>query len=100
MTTKAKTPKVKAGSVTDGFECGLKMQNPGGWEAQAYLPLVGSVTVTALSWEDAKLKLWLISEALNDMERQAPKTPIGEWSEAELRSAFRAMRDVLSTGPE
>ena len=100
MKTKAQTPKVKAGSVTAGFECGLKMLSPGGWEAQAYLPVVGSVSVTGLSWEDAKMKLWLVSEAVKAMERQAPKAPLCDWSEAELRSAFRAMRDVLSTGPE
>jgi hypothetical protein len=71
------------------------------WEACITLPVVGTVTTQGNGWQEAKMRLWLVSRAVGILaertrELQEPKG----WTEAEWRSTLKTMRDVWSPNAE
>ena len=65
------------------------------WEATIRLPVVGDVTTTGRGWEEAKLRLWFISEAVKLLAAKQCKDP-KDWTESEWRATLKTMCDVMS----
>ena len=86
----AVTPRVRS----DRFAPSLCNTSGNMWEARISLPVVGYVTTEGVGWEEAKLRLWLVSEAVNILSAKQVKAP-GDWSDAEWRSTLKIMRELL-----
>jgi hypothetical protein len=78
----------------NNFKPSLRNVSGNTWEASIRLPVVGDVTTTGTGWEEAKLRLWLISEAVNLLAKDV-KDP-KDWTESEWRETLKTMRDVMS----
>ena len=67
------------------------------WEASIRLPVVGDVAVTANNWQEAKLKLWLVAQAVEHYRAQPTKDP-KDWTPDEWRRALQTMATVTQKG--
>ena len=81
-------------NLTKLFAPSLRNTSGNMWEARISLPVVGYVTTEGVGWEEAKLRLWLVSEAVNILSAKQVKAP-GDWSDAEWRSTLKIMRELL-----
>lgn len=77
------------------FNPSLREIRAGIWQASTSLPVVGEVSVTARSWEEARLSLWLIYKAVEMLARKQCKPP-SEWTEDEWKRTLGTMFDVMS----
>ena len=80
-------------SIKD-FKPRIVMKNEGTWTATLELPVVGKVTTYASHWQEAKLRLWLLSEAVKIMEKQ-PKNDPKDWTDEEWKTTLKLMREVM-----
>lgn len=81
-------------SVPESFNPSIR-QLTGGWEAKACLPVVGWVAVNARSWQEARMSLWIIQEAVAALRLAAKQSkPPKEWSEEEWRQTLGKMREI------
>ncbi len=53
------------------------------WEASVELPGVGKVTTEGHGWEEAKLRLWIVSEAVKLLASKQCGDP-KDWTEAQI----------------
>lgn len=51
------------------FHPSINCNSPGSWTAAITLPVVGNVAVTAYTWQEARLKLWLVACAVEKTMR-------------------------------
>lgn len=65
------------------------------WEASIEIPVVGRVTTVGSGWEEAKMRLWMVSESVKKMMEQA--TDPKDWSDDEWRSTLKAMREIMES---
>lgn len=77
------------------FEPYLTENNSGSWTASIRIPVIGDVAVTAYSHEEARMGLWLVSEAVARLARAPSKHP-RDWTSEEWKSALTKMRAVMS----
>lgn len=87
--------KTKLDEAVQRFAPSLREIREGIWQASIWLPVVGDVSVTANSWEEAKLSLWLISEAVKAFSKNSA-SPLSEWTDDEWKRTLGTMADVMS----
>ena len=64
------------------------------WTASLTMPVVGRVTCEGDGWSQAKLRLWMVVEAVKHAAAQTCKDP-REWSDAEWRATLGTMMGVM-----
>jgi len=76
------------------------LRNIGGntWEASIQMPVVGTVTVKGCGWEQAKVRLWLIQEAMSKTYEK-PCKPIENWTAYEWVSTLQKMSELTTPTP-
>lgn len=82
----------------ENFSPSVRELRDGVWEAYERLPVVGDVSVTGRTWQEAKMALWLISEAVAIFAEKQCK-PCSEWSEEEWRRTLGKMREIYEQSP-
>ena len=65
------------------------------WEASIRLPVVGYVTTSGNGWEEAKMRLWIVFEAVKLLASKRCADP-KDWTDDQWRSTLKIMRDVMS----
>lgn len=59
------------------------------------IPVVGCVATTGNGWEEAAVRLWLVSEAVESFISNPQKDP-RLWTDEEWKATLKTMRDILS----
>lgn len=76
------------------FNPSLRNTQGSTWEATMEIPIIGKVTTRGCGWEEAKMRLWLVKEAVRMLAEKSQKEP-KDFTEAEWRLTLKTMRDVL-----
>ena len=83
------------------FKPSLRNTSGNTWEATTTLPVVGIVTTQGNGWQEAKMRLWLVSRAVGILVARTRELPEPkDWTEAEWRATLRTMGDVWSPNVE
>lgn len=92
---------VRSSDGLGDFQPSIHCNSPGSWEAATRLPVVGNVAITARSWQEARLKLWLVACAVELLSKQSAedKAP-SEWTDGEWRTVLKTMREAMSPNAE
>jgi len=70
--SKTETPAaVRSSDGLGDFKPSIHCNSPGSWEAAMRIPVIGNVAVTAHSWQEARLKLWLVACAVELLSKQS-----------------------------
>ena len=86
---------VGSGAVLGDFQPSLRNTHGNTWEATISLPVVGIVTTSGNGWEEAKMRLWLVAEAVK-MLADKPCADPKDWTEDQWRRTLQTMGDVMS----
>lgn len=81
----------------ESFSPSLSQNSTGSWTASIRLPVIGECAVTGSTWGEAKMKLWLVSEAVEMLSRQSDQAtkPPSKWNEAEWRQTLETMKKIM-----
>ena len=83
-------------TLLDNFKPVLRCLTGNTYEASIRLPVVGDVTTNGNGWEEAKMRLWLVSEAVKMLASKQCKDP-KDWTEDEWRRTLQTMKNVWSS---
>ncbi len=72
------------------FNPSLRNTSGNTWEASIRLPVVGDVTTSGNGWEEAKMRLWLVAEAVKMLSTKQCADP-KDWTEDQWRSTLKTM---------
>lgn len=79
------------------FKPSIHCNSPGSWEAATRIPVIGNVAVTAYSWQEARLKLWLVACAVELLSKQSDElNQPADWTDDEWRTVLKTMRAAMS----
>lgn len=81
------------------FAPSLRNVSGNSWEASTRLPVVGLVSVIGDGWPDAKLKLWLVAAAVQNLAAQACKQP-KDWNAAEWKAVMKTLEKLSTSKSE
>lgn len=94
-------PAVACSDLLGDFKPSLRNTSGNTWEATTTLPVVGIVTTQGNGWQEAKMRLWLVSRAVGILVARTRELPEPkDWTESEWRETLKTMRDVWSPNAE
>ena len=79
----------------NNFKSSLYNTSGNTWTASVELPGLGKVTTEGHGWVEARLRLWLVVEAVKLLADKPCKAP-RDWTESEWRATLRTMREIMS----
>jgi len=90
------TTECGSGDGLADFQPSIHCNSPGSWEAATRIPVIGNVAVTSRSWQEARLKLWLVVRAVELFSNQSDELDQpADWTDEEWRIALSTMRAAI-----